>query len=76
MQKTLSSTQLKEMLSNEPQNHEDILLEGPNKNDQELSAEVIEKYFASNGDTDHSSGDKYIDDEDSPEEREDEEDGA
>ena len=46
-------------------------MSGENKNDQELSAEVIEKYFAENDKhtQDNSSGDKYVDDEDSPEER-------
>lgn len=71
MQKTLSSTQLKEMLasdSNPYQNHEDITLNmsGENKNDQELNAEIIEKYFAENSgsNTDPSSGEKYVDDDD------------
>ena len=47
-------------------------MSGENKNDQELSAEVIEKYFAESEKhtQDNSSGDKYVDDEDSPDERE------
>ena len=80
MQKTLSSSQLKEIFAvqdevdnglkedDQVQNHEDVELEMKNKNDQPLNAEVIEKYFAEN------SEDKFVDDEDS-DEREDD-DGA